>query len=138
MTMKPRTLILSFLALLLAVSALAGVVREGSFNARSDGNNITIRWTSEDESGLLKYVLERKAGVNGAFIPLVEIQPKGNNESYVYVDDTAFHISESLYQYRLKVVFVNGAAPMYYGPITVSHRTSDVRRTWGSIKAMFR
>ncbi len=136
--MKLRKSLLTIAAVFLAVSVFGGVVKEGSLNGRSDGSTITIRWLSEDETGVAKYVLERKAGVNGSFIPLAEIQPRGNNESYEYVDDTAFRISESIYQYRLKVVFVNSSAPIYYGPITVSHRTSDVRRTWGSIKAMFR
>lgn len=138
--MKSRKLVFIYClaSLVVAVTAFAGVIREGSFSARSDGNNIIIRWLSEDETGVSKYVLERKAGANGVFAQLAEIQPRGNNESYQFVDETAFRITESLYQYRLKVVFVNGAVPIYYGPITVSHRTSDVRRTWGSIKAMFR
>ncbi len=138
MTMKLQHSILTIATVLLTTSAFGGVVKEGSLNGRSDGNTITIRWLSEDESGVVRYVLERKAGPSGSFIQLAEIQPRGNNESYEYVDDTAFRILESVYQYRLKVLFANNAAPIYYGPITVSHRTSDVRRTWGSIKAMFR
>lgn len=138
MTMKSQKSLLTVAALLLALSVFGGVVREGSLSGRSDGNTITIRWLSEDETGVLRYVLERKAGANGMFMQLAEIQPKGNNESYQYIDDTAFRVLESIYQYRLKVLFIDGSAPMYYGPITVSHRTSDVRRTWGSIKAMFR
>lgn len=136
--MKPHRILLQIALLLAAANARAGVVREGSFSAWSDGSNITIRWLSEDETGVSKYVLERRAGANGTFIQLVEIQPRGNNETYQFVDETAFRLTESIYQYRLKVVFGNSAAPIYYGPITVSHRTSDVRRTWGSIKAMFR
>jgi hypothetical protein len=136
--MKPHRIILQIALLLAAANARAGVVREGTFSAWSDGSNITIRWLSEDETGVSKYVLERRAGANGTFIQLVEIQPRGNNETYQFVDETAFRLTESIYQYRLKVVFGNSAAPIYYGPITVSHRTSDVRRTWGSIKAMFR
>lgn len=136
--MKVQKSLRTIAAVFLGICVFGGVVKEGSLNGRSDGSTITIRWLSEDETGVARYVLERKAGVNGSFIQLAEIQPKGNHESYEYVDDTAFRISESMYQYRLKVLFANNSAPIYYGPITVSHRTSDVRRTWGSIKAMFR
>ena len=72
------------------------------------------------------------------FLSAIVSGVRGNNSLYQYVDDTAFRVSESIYKYQVKVVFSNGQAPLYYGPITVSHKTSDVRRTWGSIKAMFR
>jgi hypothetical protein len=117
---------------------LAGVIKEGSLNARSDGSSITIRWLSEDETGVEKFLIERKAGTNGAFMFLTELQPRGNNSAYQYVDETAFRIlNENIYQYQIKVQFTHGSTQLF-GPITVSHRTSDVRRTWGSIKAMFR
>lgn len=123
---------------LLALSvAYAGQVREGSLVAHSDGTKITVRWLSEDETGMTRFEVERKAGLNGPFISLVQITPRGNNSPYEYIDESAFRVTESIYQYRIKVVLANGDA-VYYGPITVRHDVSNVRRTWGSIKAMFR
>ncbi len=136
--MLHRILTLSLIVLLLTLSVFAGVIKDGSLNAKSDGNSITIAWFSEDESSVERFELERKAGINGAFMPLAVVATRGNNSSYQYVDETAFRITESIYKYQVKVVFSNGTSPAYYGPITVSHKTSDVRRTWGSIKAMFR
>jgi hypothetical protein len=136
--MLTRTLSVLFFGLLFFFTALAGVIKEGSLSARSDGNSITIRWLSEDETGVEKFVIERKAGANGVFMLLTELQPRGNNSAYQYIDETAFRIlNESIYKYQIKVQFTNGSTQLF-GPITVSHRTSDVRRTWGSIKAMFR
>lgn len=135
--MTRRRLTALFTILIVSISVFAGGIKDGSLSASSDGANITIRWMSEDESGVSRFVLERKAGINGAFMPLVELTPKGNNASYQYVDDSAFRATESIYKYQVKVVYSNGNTSIY-GPITVSHRTSDVRRTWGSIKAMFR
>ncbi len=132
-----RLLILLFSALLYS-TMFAGAIKEGSLNANSDGTSITLRWVSEDENSVSKFVIERKAGMSGSFMLLAELLPRGNNSSYQYVDDTAFRISgESIYKYQIKIVYLNGSSS-YYGPITVSHKTSDVRRTWGSIKAMFR
>ncbi len=132
-----RILFLLFSAFLYS-SVFAGAIKEGSLNASSDGTSITLRWVSEDENSVSKFVIERKAGISGSFMLLAELLPRGNNSSYQYVDDTAFRIvSESIYKYQIKIVYANGS-PAYYGPITVSHKTSDVRRTWGSIKAMFR
>ena len=126
------------LGLFFTAIAFSGAIRDGSFTARSDGTNIILQWVSDDESGALRYEIERKAGVNGQFIFLVQLPLKGNNSSYLYVDDSAFlRAMETLYQYRIKVDYSNGSS-VYYGPITVRHSVSSVRRTWGSIKAMFR
>jgi len=132
--------ILPVAALMLFVSAFAisGTIRDGSFTARSDGSNINLQWVSEDENGVLRYELERKSGVHGQFMTLAQLPLRGNNSTYVYVDDSAFlRTTENVYQYRIKVVLSDGSS-IYYGPITVTHSVSSVRRTWGSIKAMFR
>ena len=132
-----RILSIVILAVFISSIAICGVIRDGSLSARSDGSNITIQWVSEDENGVARYELERKAGVNGQFLWLASVALRGNNSSYVYIDDSAFRTPESVYQYRIKVVFTNGTSA-YYGPVTVTHSVSSGRRTWGSIKAMFR
>jgi hypothetical protein len=130
----------TIVALLVFVPVMvrASVIREGSLGATSDGSFITIRWVSEDENGVLRYEIERQAGTNGQFIYLDQVQLRGNNEAYTYVDESAvLRGTENLYKYRIKVIFSNGASE-YYGPISVTHVVNSVRRTWGSIKAMFR
>ncbi len=137
-----KRLIASVVVVLVLVTAVvAGVVREGTFSAVSDGINITIRWISDDEGGVARYELERKAGINGVFVLISPVPMQGNNAVYEYIDDSAFlseSSSETVYQYQLKIVHSNGAPPEIYGPITVRHEVSGVRKTWGSIKAMFR
>jgi hypothetical protein len=134
-----RTLTGVLFLLLMAIPLLAGQIRDGSLSANSNGTNITIRWMSDDESGVARFEVERRSGVNGQFISLAPVDVRGNNSQYEYVDDSAFRVfTEGIYQYQVKVVFANGSAPVVYGPITVRHDVSSVRRTWGSIKAMFR
>ncbi|MBF8278563.1 MAG: hypothetical protein HW390_3636 [Candidatus Brocadiaceae bacterium] len=136
--LKRFTPILVALLLVVSSAALSGVIRDGSFSGISNGSDITLRWVSEDESGALRYEIERKAGLNGQFVFLSQLALRGNNISYTYVDDSAFRTSESVYQYRIKVVLSSGVS-VYYGPITVTHSVNSVaKRTWGSIKAMFR
>jgi hypothetical protein len=134
-----RSLPILILTVFLCTIAFSGVIRDGSLTASSNGTDITIRWVSEDETGVMRYELERKAGAGqtGQFMLLDQIQLKGNNSSYEYVDNSAFRAMQSVYQYRVKVLFTNGTS-VYYGPITVAHSVNSVRRTWGSIKAMFR
>jgi hypothetical protein len=112
-------------------------LKEGSFSARSDGTVIFVRWVSQDEAGVVRFEVERKAGLDGQFFLLSEIQPRGDNSAYEYVDDSAFRVTETVYKYRIKVAYADGSS-VYSPEIVVPHTVSDVRRTWGSIKAMFR
>lgn len=121
-------------ALLLSIGQ-AGVIRDGSLSAFSNGTGIVVRWVSDDEADVQGYIIERKAGTDGPFVRLTfpSLACKGSGSSYEYVDNSAFRVDDNIYQYRITAVG-NGAA--FY--VTVNHRVSSVRRTWGSIKAMFR
>lgn len=136
--MVARIFTLVTLLVISAAISFSSPLRDGSLSAISNGTNITVRWLSEDEAGVLRYEIERKSGVNGQFILVAPVTLRGNNSAYEFIDDSAFRVVESIYQYQLKVIFGNGSPPVYYGPITVIHDVSSVRRTWGSIKAMFR
>jgi hypothetical protein len=123
--------------LLLGTAARADVIRQGTLQATSDGVDVTIRWMTEDESAVATFEIERRSGTDGIFTAIGNADPKGPS-LYEFVDHSAFLKTMSVYQYRIKVSFSDGRAPFYTPPLTVSHTVSGVRRTWGSIKAMFR
>ena len=133
-----RTVIL-YLALICFCTtfALAEIIKTGSFQAYSDGINVTLHWVTEDESNVVRLEIERSSGTDGSFVMISTLDPKGPS-LYEYVDNSAFRRITTLYQYRIKVVFSNGTNPIYTAPLTVSHTVSGVRRTWGSIKSLFR
>ncbi len=125
-----------FLGFILAfMLATAGNIVE-YFTAQSQNDNIVIRWKTSDETGVQKFILERSTNQSSEFLKLAEINPKGNNSIYEYIDASAFKQTDNIYFYRLQIVTTNGS--LYVGPISVLHRVSSVKRTWGSIKAMFR
>jgi len=126
-----------FAVLLLAGSAISGAFLE-YFNGRSDGDNIVLEWKTRSESSLLRYEIQRKAGQSGEFVSLATVTPKGSNSLYSYIDRSAYKDSESIYVYRLRIVESASGPSSYSNEITVSHSVSSVKRTWGSIKAMFR
>lgn len=121
----------------LAVITSAGVIREGTMQARSDGSNVAIQWGTADESNIKEFVIERRSGTVGEFISIAVISKKGSNSFYEYIDKSAFKTTGSIYQYRIKSVASSGSLE-YSNIITVSHNVSGVKRTWGSLKAMFR
>lgn len=133
--MKHVTLVL--LTVFLAGTLFAGAFLD-FFQGRSDGNNITLEWKTRTEQNLVSFEVQRKAGSEGEFITIATVEPRGSNSYYSYVDRSAYKGSASVYLYRLKINEGSSSPASYSSDITVSHSVSSVKRTWGSIKAMFR
>jgi hypothetical protein len=124
--------------LALSSGALAGaIIKDGTLQARSDDNNVTIQWGTTEEVSLREFVIEREAGSGAGFVAIGSVAPKGSNSFYEFVDQTAFKAITTVYQYRIKIVSDDGSAT-YSKTVSVSHNVSSVKRTWGSLKAMFR
>lgn len=121
---------------LLAVAALyAGTFLE-YFHGRSEGEDIRLEWKTREEVNLQHFKIERKTPQN-SFVEISTVQPKGSNSYYTYLDQSAYKTTDMIFIYRLKIVDTNGQTS-YSNEVTVSHSVSGVKRTWGSIKAMFR
>lgn len=124
----------------LVIFSLAGLLFAGAtlefFRGKSENEKVILEWKSRDEINLKEYIIERKA-LNSDFIAIGSVAPKGNNTYYTFTDETAFKITSSIYTYRLKIVDYNNQVS-YSNEISIYHSVSSVKRTWGSIKAMFR
>ncbi len=124
------------LIVLLAVTAIyAGTFLE-YFHGRSEGDDIRLEWKTGEEVNLQHFKIERKTPQNG-FVEIETVQPKGSNSYYSFLDKSAYKPTDLIFIYRLKIVDSNGQVS-YSNEVTVSHNVSGVKRTWGSIKAMFR
>ena len=106
------------------------------FHGRSEGDDIRLEWKTREEANLQNFKIERKTPQN-SYVEIATIQPKGSNSYYSYLDQSAYKASDLIFIYRLKIVDTNGQTS-YSNEVTVSHSVSGVKRTWGSIKAMFR
>ena len=106
------------------------------FQAHSEGDNILLEWKTGDENGLQKFIIQRKTPQT-SYIEIATIQPKGSNSFYSYKDESAYKTQDLLFVYQLVFVDVNGSRSTS-NEIRVSSQVSGVKRTWGSIKAMFR
>ena len=118
----------------LVVVAYAGGIVDGTLKAWSEGQDIVITWRSSDESGVTNYLVDRKAGINGPFVRIAEVPAHGSASEYSFRDKSVFRTTGTFYQYR---VTIGGGTPVEYY-VSIDHSVSSVRRTWGSIKAMFR
>lgn len=124
-----------FFSLLTVVSLFSGAFIE-FFQAKSESNAIKLEWKTTSETNLREFAVERKT-VNGNFFTLGKIQAKGDNSYYFFVDETALKTNDYVFVYRLKLIDNDNQFSLSR-EISVSHSLSDVKRTWGSIKAMFR
>jgi hypothetical protein len=132
--MKTKYLI-SFLLIITAGLIFAGVDLR-SFTVKSSGGNVILNWETNIETNLNYFVVQRKT-YNGGYVDVGNVSPKGDR-TYEYIDQTAFKTSGQLYVYRLKIVDNDGSTS-YSAEVTVAHNSiSSVKRTWGSIKALFR
>lgn len=121
--------------LLTATAIFAGTFLE-YFHGRSEGDDIRLEWKTREEKNLQHFKIERKTP-QSSFIEIATVQPKGSNSTYTYVDQSVYKPTDLIFIYRLKIVDTNGQSA-YSNEVSVSHSVSGVKRTWGSIKAMFR
>jgi hypothetical protein len=132
-----RIIGLGFMAVAIVGTLLANVIIN-SLSASSIGSDIEVSWKSVDETGVQRYEVLRRAGDTGDFLVIgIVDQLKGNNSPYEFTDKSVFKTTSGYFQYKIRII--NGQNPSPETEIVgVSHLSSAAKRTWGSIKAMFR
>jgi hypothetical protein len=131
--MKNKILI-AILLISTAITFAGASIIKFSAKSQSDGS-ISIFWQATIETNLKHYEIERRT-VNGGFGWIATIEPEAD-KNYEYIDNNAYKSSASVYSYRLRIVDNDGSVS-YTEEFPVRHNVSSVKRTWGSIKALFR
>lgn len=123
--------------LLLVTSTLFGGALIQYFVADSNGDNIVLTWQSTSEQNVKEYIILR--GPDKDMLSSVAIvKSKGENASYSFTDENAYKTSESFYAYGLIIVDKDGSRSEPMHTFVTHNGVSSVKRTWGSIKALFR
>jgi hypothetical protein len=135
-------LLISTVPLVLVASTIVS-----NFIAIPDNDRVYVRWTSQNESGLIRYELYCQRDNNPPTL-LTTLAPQGNNRNYEFVDMSVGGLNRNanpnepptpmLFQrltYTLKMITASGTLEVQ---TQVNFQTSTTRRTWGSIKALFR
>jgi hypothetical protein len=105
------------------------------FQAEPSSNKITLNWRTGEEKNITSFYIERSSN-NNDFTKVGEVSPTGSNSRYEFVDESISRV-RSIYYYRLKVVNNNGTNQLSES-LPVIPNVSSIKRTWGSIKALFR
>ncbi len=135
-----RWSLLTFCCLLLFASLSRSQVSE--FGAKNDGNDVLVYWRTGDESAVKEFQVFRRAASASDYVqtPIGVVEAKRqSNSTYTFRDLNAFGKVTSFYFYRLVIVYTDNSTRVYANDAGIDHgEVSGVRRTWGSIKAMFR
>lgn len=134
LTMKKG--ILRLFSIIVVISTIYAGAFLDYFQGRSEGEDVRLEWKTSEEVNLHNFIIERKTP-KSSFVEIATIQPKGDNSYYSYLDQSAYKTEGMVFIYRLKILDNDGSIS-YSSEVTVSHSVSGVKRTWGSIKAMFR
>jgi len=111
-------------------------IPQNGFTAYSSNGDIQIHWQTTSESNVSYFVIERKTQ-SSDWIVIATLNPQSDRD-YEYVDQNVFKSNDNIYYYRIKIVDKDGSVS-YTNEISVLHSTAtSVKRTWGSIKALFR
>lgn len=124
------------LPFLIAASMGYGV-RLASFDVSPDGRSFAISWQMDLEEDVREYELMRRTPYsNDQFVRVQAFKAHGTGRPYVFRDDQVYKAAADYVEYRLDAVYSNGLRESV-ADAKLNYTTTAVRRTWGSIKAMF-
>ena len=104
--------------------------------AKSNGIDVTVHWSTIDETNVDHFEVLRSSGSTENFVSVGIVQ-KGHSP-YDFVDYSALMRTTTVYQYEVVAHSTSGNILQTSPIVSVTHTVSGVRRTWGSIKSLFR
>lgn len=123
--------------LLLTAAVMSYGVKVQSFDVTPVGKDFTIRWQTEVEDEVREYEIFRRTPYsNDQFVRVHSARAHGTGKPYVFTDDQVYKAGAEQLDYRLEVVYQNGLREVL-ALKSLNYTSTAVRRTWGSIKAMF-
>jgi len=133
----------AFLPLLIVVClCLTGASKEYStvtlryFSVELAGNAFDVSWEAQEEEDVQRYELYRKTSFATEFSQIATRTPHGANIAYRFQDDQVYKSGMDQVDYRLEVVYSSGVRQQL-AEKKVNYTPTAIRRSWGSIKAMF-
>lgn len=129
-----------YILILLSIAAISlnagATIAEPGVTARSIGENVHITWQTLTENNVKHFVIKRRTK-DSSFMSIATLIPE-SDKYYEYIDETAYKTAGTIYVYSVAIVDNDGFIS-YSNEAPVLHdNISSVKKTWGSIKALFR
>ena len=134
--MRTRILAILLPAVLIGAGLQEGV-RIRFFTVQANASDLLVSWQVEEEPDVQVYELYRMTRFsNNEFVKVASIRPHGVDKAYLFRDTQVFKASSEQVDYRLDVLYLDGLREELARQ-RVNYASTAIRRTWGSIKAMF-
>jgi hypothetical protein len=111
-------------------------VRLEYFRIQQDGSEFIVTWQTSVEEDVEEFVLMRKTTLTNDFGMAMEASPHGIAKEYLFRDSQVYKAAAEQLDYRLEVVYSNGARETLTTQ-SINYTSTAIRRTWGSLKALF-
>jgi len=132
------------LAAILTAFMFTSSVTFSDFRGSPSTDGILLQWSTSQENGIKDFAVEKASQLNGQFYQIDgTIAATGAGSSYQFTDKEVYKTTSSTYFiYRVRADGNDGSVS-YSDAKSVSYNYSSslsgvAKRTWGSIKAMFR
>lgn len=139
--MKKALLLKIIFVLVFTISVLAGSVYIEYFHVTSNSDgSVYIEFKTDSEVNVSSLVIQRSPDGNN-WSDVHSFQPLGsssNGSLYSWTDNSFYKTSDVVFYYRLEIKFNDNTSPQFLSSTSVNPKLSGVKKTWGSIKAMFR
>lgn len=134
--MKRLPVYLGLMLVLMGAAAYSYSVRLNFFTVERDSNEFLLSWQAEVEEDVRQYELFRKTSYSADFVIVQTFPAHGARKEYRFKDDQVYKAFSEEVEYRLDAVFSNGLRQVVTQK-SVTYTPTAIRRTWGSMKAMF-
>lgn len=131
-----RRSLLTFILLLLSFSMVLADNVFVECIASPSNNQVKITWTTRSEENVASFVVLRSNNDKN-YVEMARISPKGTGSQYEYIDRNVMFKDISIFFYKVRAVDQNNKV-IEEMSLIVHPSISDIYRTWGAIKAMFR
>ncbi len=140
--MKHALIAFAFFLMAFSPMTTTSTVTFSDVRGTSDSNGILLQWSTSQENGIKDFAIEKASQIDNKFFQIGTVNATGAGSIYQYTDNSIYKsTSASIFIYRIRADG-NDNTVSYSAPVTVTYEFSGLsgvaRRTWGSIKAMFR
>ncbi|HES59156.1 MAG TPA: hypothetical protein ENO18_01885 [Caldithrix sp.] len=124
-----------FSILILVSSLLAGNIFS-ECNAIPQNDQVSITWITASESNIASFQILR-SNDSEVYIELKKVNPKGPGSSYEYIDESVMFKSANVVFYKVRAMNRQNEI-IEESAMFVRTQVSDIKETWGAIKALFK
>jgi len=127
---------LAIFCILILVSTLLASNIFSESSAIPQNDQVTITWITASENNIALFQIVR-SNDSEFFVELKKVNPKGPGTSYEYIDESVMFKSSSVIFYKVRALDKRNNI-IEESAMIVRTQVSDIKETWGAIKAIFK